>query len=208
MSLEPLREPTDAELVRRSSTGDEDAFRVLFDRKHRRVFLIAYQMLGDAAAAEDVVQEAFLALWSHAGRYRPRFRVDAWLTRITTNTAIDRYRSERRHPRAAASLSQAAVGEGNAHDEVSPEDGLVAGGEAGDATSRARWGEIQDLWDALSEELPPQQRAAFVLREIERLPSREVAAALGCSVSTVRSHVALARRHLRDALARSGRGAS
>jgi RNA polymerase sigma-70 factor (ECF subfamily) len=64
----------------------------------------------------------------------------------------------------------------------------------------ARWTEIQAIWDELAAELSPQQRAAFVLREIEELPVRDVAKALKCSVSTVRSHISLARKTLRVAL--------
>lgn len=197
MTLESLRDLSDAALVRRSAGGDEDAFRVLFERKHRRVYLIAYQILGDRGAAEDVAQEAFLSLWEHASRYRPRFKVDTWLRRIATNKAIDRYRSEKRHPDPLGS-GDGGYGEDGGFDPTAL---LEAVGRAGDASLRARWREIQTLWNELAEGLPPQQRAAFVLREIEGLPAREVASTLGCSASAVRTHVSLARKKLRAALA-------
>ena len=184
---------TDAELVRRSAGGDEDAFRELFERKRRRVYLIARQIVGEAGAAEDVVQETFLSLWRNCHRYRVRWSVDAWLTRIATNRAIDRYRTERRMPQA--------VGEGGASDAGTRAiDALAEPGQTADPSLPARLRELQELWDRAAAGLPPQQRAAFVLREIEGLPAREVAAALGCSTSTVRSHVALARKALRERL--------
>lgn len=189
----------DAELVRRAATGDTDAFRQLYEAKHRKVYLIAYQIVGDSGLAEDVVQETFVALWKHCGRYRSRFAVDTWLNRIATNRAIDRWRSERKHPRAAVSAEYAS-----SSDESRQGRTIAASSATGapsvDPTLPARWGEIQAIWDELAEELSPQQRAAFVLREIEELPPQEVAAALGCNVSTVRSHVSLARKTLQAAL--------
>lgn len=195
--------PTDAELVRRAGQGDEDAFRQLFDRKHRRVYLIAYQMLGSRPLAEEVVQEAFLALWKHCRRYRAGLSVDAWLRRITTSRAIDRWRAERRHLEGRAD-DAGADGGGLAGTAL----GLVEAwrAEEADPTLRARWREVQALWDQLAEGLPPQQRAAFVLREIEGLDAAEVAAALGCSLSTVRSHIAAARKTLRTGLLRGEKG--
>jgi RNA polymerase sigma-70 factor (ECF subfamily) len=186
--------PSDADLVRRSATGDDEAFRVLFDRKYRSAYLTAYQMIGDRALAEDVVQEAFLALWKHCARYRAEFTVDTWLRRIVTSRSIDRWRSEKRHverrtDREPDSRDLLALVEATRDAEADP-------------SLRTRWRELQALWDRLAADLPPQQRAAFVLREIEELSAAEVAAALDCSTSTVRTHVSLARKALREALAR------
>jgi RNA polymerase sigma-70 factor (ECF subfamily) len=192
----------------RSRAGDMEAFRTLFERKHRRVYLIAYQILGNPSQAEEVVQDAFLALWQHLDRYRPRFAVDTWLTRIATNRAIDVWRSQRREGRAGEGREDPArrdvaqrpvpaarpVGMGSAAGGVGE-----PGGER-DPESMARWREVQAIWNELADLLPPQQRAAFVLREIEGLATPEVAAALGCGASTVRSHIAEARRTLQAAL--------
>jgi len=185
----------DAELVKRSATGDTDAFRRLYEHKHRRVYLIAYQILGDSGMAEDVVQETFVALWKHCGRYRSRFAVDTWLNRIATNRAIDRWRSEKKHPRSAASVEPASRSDDWGQAGVTTASSAT-GTVASDPSLRARWRDIQAIWDELAAELSPQQRAAFVLREIEELPVREVAEALGCGTSTVRSHISLARKTL------------
>lgn len=200
-----LERPSDADLVRAAGRGDTDAFRQLYERKHGRVQRIAYQMLGDAGAAEDVAQEAFIALWRHCPRYRTRFAVDAWLTRIVTNKAIDRWRSERRHPVPLGERADAAGAvRGPAAQSLAPH-GVTTetatqrlpADELADPSLAIRWEEVQRIWNELAAELPERQRAAFVLREIEDLPVRDVARALGCSSSTVRSHVALARRELR-----------
>ena len=192
-------EASDQILIERSRDGDTEAFRELFDRKHRLVYLIAYQILGDSGMAEDVVQETFVALWKHCARYRARFAVDTWLNRIATNRAIDRWRSEKKHPTGTTSVEYAssAADRGQGGSGL----GLPATGEAAaDPSLRARWHEIQAIWEELAADLSPQQRSAFVLREIEELPAREVAEILGCGTSTVRSHIALARKTLRSGI--------
>ncbi len=203
---------SDRELMARSRAGDTEAFRVLFESKHQRVYLIALQVLGNPSQAEEVVQDVFLALWQHLDRYRPRFAVDTWLTRIATNRAIDVWRSQRRErPTGGGSRNE----EGHATDGqrasgLSPGGGLAATGPSAERESEAgrnggpeavaRWHEVQAIWNDLADLLPPQQRAAFVLREIEEISTGEVASTLGCSASTVRSHVAEARRTLQAAL--------
>ena len=203
---------SDRELMARSRAGDTKAFRALFERKHRRVYLIAYQILGNPSQAEEVVQDVFLALWQHLDRYRPRFAVDTWLTRIATNRAIDVWRSQRRERPTSDERSgeEGHATTGELGSGISSAAGPAAGGFSagrgggagrnGDPEAVARWHEVQVIWNELAEMLPPQQRAAFVLREIEEAPTREVASILGCSASTVRSHVAEARRTLQAAL--------
>jgi len=190
-----VSEPTDQALIARSSDGDTDAFHQLFDRKHRRIYLIAYQVLGDHAQSEDVVQEVFLRLWERCADYDERFPLDAWLRRIATNRAIDHWRARRTETRRR--VSAAANTDPDAMLEVAADPAMAA---AGNPEARLGWRQLQAIWDELAGELPAQQRAAFVLRHIEGLATAEVAEALECSVSTVRSHVADARRTLQRTL--------
>lgn len=202
MSEEPRAQSTreqDAELVKRSAAGDTDAFRQLYEDKHRRIYLIAYQIVGDPGLAEDVVQETFVALWMHCGRYRSRFAPDTWLNRIATNRAIDRWRSEKKQPRFTLDAERATSNEDPRQGPSIPATSAT-GAAAADPSLRARWSEIQGIWVELAADLSPQQRAAFVLREIEDMPVRDVAEALECSASTVRSHISLARKTLGEAL--------
>ena len=188
------RPTDDAELVARSRDGDTEAFRQLFERKHRRIYLIAYQVLGDAAQAEDVVQEVFLRLWERCGDFDSTLPLDPWLRRIASNRAIDHWRARNAERAHRAEAPRRA-------DDADPLDAAAPSRDASaDPTARLSWRELQSVWDEVAAELPPQQRAAFVLRHIEELEPAEVAAALGCSPSTVRSHVAEARRTLRAVL--------
>jgi RNA polymerase sigma-70 factor (ECF subfamily) len=188
----------DGALVARSRDGDTAAFRELFERKHRRIFLIAYQILGDVAQSEDVVQEVFLRLWQHCSEYDASFSLDAWLRRIATNRAIDHWRSRKRERRRRVEVAPGKEDEALLGAVAAPADsGAFA---ADDPEARLGWQQLQAIWDEIADDLSPQQRAAFVLLHIEELAPAEVAAALGCSPSTVRSHIAAARRTLRAAL--------
>ena len=193
----------DRDLLGRSRDGDTAAFRELFDRKHRMVYLVAYQILGDGSLAEDVVQEVFVRLWKHCADYREELPVDAWLRRIATNRAIDHWRSHQAERRRRVDPVPG----------TDPDAALEVAARSASATGAAKvglenpesladWRYLQAIWDDLAGLLPPQQRAAFVLRHIEGLPTAEVAEVLECSVSTVRSHVAEARATLRKGLSR------
>ena len=189
----------DAALLAAVAQGDEAAFQVLFESKHRHVYLVAYQIVGNAATAEEVLQETFLALWKSASTYRTDFAVDTWLTRIATNKAIDRWRSGRTEARRRVPLRDAS--DENAGPAAVTLEAVPAPSESSDVSLPARSAEVQAVWDDLADGLPPQQRAAFALRIIEGIDAREVAEILGCSLSTVRSHVALARKTLRKGIA-------
>ena len=188
--------PGDADLIARSRAGDRDAFRTLFDRKHKSVYLVAYQIIGDRALAEDVVQEVFLSLWRHLAAYDPSRSLDAWLRRVASNRAIDFWR---RRKAEGSKFVEASGGSDPPELKRSPGFANGRGGEL-DPTYRLGWQQLQEIWDDIAAPLPPQQRAAFVLRHIEGIPTSAVADALECTTSTVRSHVAEARRSLRAAI--------
>ena len=83
----------DGELVARAGRGDRAAAQLLVQRHLPKMFSLARRMLGDSAAAEDVTQEAFLKLWTHAPRWRPgAARFETWLYRVTLNQCYDRLR--------------------------------------------------------------------------------------------------------------------
>lgn len=192
----------DAVLIARSRDGDTDAFRELFERKHRWVYLIAYQVLGERSQAEDVVQEVFLRLWEHCADYDDTFPLDAWLRRIATNRAIDHWRARTRERARRVDAAEHGDADAVLDAAAAPGSGDSAAARVHDPQARLEWRQIQAIWNVLAADLTPQQRAAFVLRHIEGLDATEVADALGCSPSTVRSHVAEARRTLRAALRR------
>ena len=167
----------DRELLQRYLAGDEAAFERLVVRHEAMLRRLAYGVLRDAALAEDVAQDAFLAAHRRAKGFRGEGSVKSWLCRIAVNRAKDELRRQKRRP-------ETSLPEG-LESTVEPQRG-----------ADARW----DLSRALSK-LRPEHRIALVLREVEGMGYREIAETLGWPLGTVQTRVHRARLELREALA-------
>ena len=163
--------------------GDEEAFAHIVRRHSGGLHRAVARILADDSEAWDVVQMAFLKAWQRLDRYDPRYRFSTWLYRIGTNLAIDLLRS-----RGSRERAHKAGGEHHLR--------LVGEGES--AGSRADGLEADRILRELVGVLTPQQRGAFVLREMQGLETAEVGEILGCSATTVRNHVFQARKALRQ----------
>jgi RNA polymerase sigma-70 factor (ECF subfamily) len=139
----------------------------------------AYRILGNWADAEDVAQEAFLRLHRNGSKLVNEAAMGAWLYRVTVNLCLDRTRSAR-------------------PSQELPE--LVSKERSGEAAVLLE--EKKERLMAALAMLPPRERAAVVLREIEGLSTAEVAEALGSSEVTVRSQISKAMVKLRGILTR------
>ena len=169
-------------LVRAARSGDEDAFADLVRRHSGGLHRSVARIVLDDEEAWDVVQMAFIKAWQRLDKYNPRWSFSTWLYRIGTNLAIDLVRS-----RASRQKAHRAGGEHQ----------LRLVGSAEGTSSRLEHGEVDAILDELAHALTPQQRSAFVLREVEDLETAEVAEILGCTAATVRNHVFQARKTLR-----------
>lgn len=149
------------------------AFEPLVRAAAPRLYRVAVRITGSAADAEDAVQEAFARAFDalKAGRYDERLRMEAWLVTIVTRVCIDSLRARRENGELAPEA--AAVG--------LPEEQRLA------LVELSRW----------MEGLPPDQRAAVVLKFMEEMTSAEVAAALGVSEGAVEQRILRARAMLR-----------
>ena len=94
-TLVPAREQmSDEEVMQAIGLGEEWAMELLYARYHRYAYSLAYRILGESAASEDIVQEAFLSIWRKAASYQRQYgNVHSWLQAIVHNRAIDRVRS-------------------------------------------------------------------------------------------------------------------
>lgn len=171
----------DTELVARAGRGDRAAAATLVARHSARLHGLARRMLGSEADAEDVVQEVFLKLWTHAARWRPgAAKIETWLYRVTLNACYDRLRRKRAVPLdEALELPDAAPG---------PDHGLDAPALAAAVA-------------AALDELPERQRAAILLCHYDERGNVEAAEILGLSVEATESLLARGRRNLRARLA-------
>lgn len=150
-------------------------FRDSFHRHKDVVYRFAYRMTGSGAAAEDVVQDCFVALWNKPGGYDPdRGAMRAYLLGIARNLVRKRWRAERRYDEAAEA-------------SILPMD--VVRMERSEAVCCA----VQAL--------APLQREAIVLAEYEEMTMEEIARVTGADVAAVKSRLHRARRNLRRMLA-------
>jgi len=170
---------SDEALMARVARGDEPAFRIL-SRRHVPVMLaLARRVLGNAAEAEDVVQESMLRVWTHAPRWQPLALFRTWLTRVVVNLCLDR-------KRRAPWVELEAAGE-----IVDPTPG------AGEQTERNERDRL--VADAIAK-LPARQRAAIMLTYGDGMSNGQVAEILGTSVSAVETLLVRGKQNLRRAL--------
>ncbi len=178
--------PADAALARRLQERDPQALSALYDKYGRIAYAVALRVVRDAAVAEDLVQETFLRVWSHAGSFdSARGTMSTWITTVARNRAIDYLRSM--DGRMAAS----AV---NLHGAEGP----AALAEAGDeALSIDRRRVLTDAFRKLT----PAQREVIHLAYYEGLSQSEMASRLKQPLGTVKTWVRAALRVLREELA-------
>jgi len=170
-------------LVDRLHQRDEQALAELYDATSRRAFGLAYRVLGDGAAAEDVLQTAYLALWEQAAEIdEARGSVESLLMTIVHRRAVDAVRARTRQRARSGALEVDPV-----DDEPAALDRLVQSEDAGN---------VRAALDAL----PDPQRRAVVLAYFEGMTYPEVAEQEGIPVGTVKSRMRLALERLRDEL--------
>lgn len=166
-------------LLRLAKAGDIAAFERIVLHHERLVFLTALRLLGRTEDAQDAAQEVFLRLYKHLGRFDEIRGFRPWLYRVTVNVCRDVYRQRRR----ATMLSL--------------DDAAQAASPLSDPQAAATDAEQRQVIAAGLATLTPKERAVLVLRDIQGLPTREVARALGTTQATVRSQAATARLKIR-----------
>ena len=185
----------DEELAARAAGGDERAFEALVKRYQARAWRLAARLVGAAGDPQDAVQEAFLNAYRGLPRFRRQARFSTWLYRIVTNAALMQRRSRRRRP--AQSLEQYLPrfdAEGR-HAQTPAQ--LVSAARVEELLDRRA---LALKVQAGLERLPAAYRTPFVLRDLELLPTAEVAAVLRLEPATVRQRVHRARLMLRGYL--------
>ncbi|MBK9967539.1 MAG: sigma-70 family RNA polymerase sigma factor [Holophagales bacterium] len=179
---------TDAELLKRTAAGEREAFDELVGRHQAAVFRLPGPRR-TAAAAEDVLQETFLAAWRAAAAFQRRSAVRTWLLTIARNQAWHHRERAGRIP---------------VDDVPLPELGVAAGwGDPGPEEGALRSQRRDRLARALSA-LAPDEREILVLRELEELTGEETAAALGIGLAAMKSRLHRARLRLAAELRRDG----
>ena len=183
----------DASLVARAQAGDGDAFGALVRLYEARIYRLVRRIVGDDEA-EDVLQETFLSAWRALPRFAGNSTFSTWLYRIATNAALMRIRQRR-----PDMVSLDAPVAGSADEPALPRELVDWGPTPEEALSDA---ETRAAMEVAIAALPAEQRAAFLLRDVEELGNAEAAAALDLTVPAFKARVHRARLFLRDRLDR------
>jgi len=164
-------ERPDEELVRRYVAGDRAAFSALVSRHERRVYNLAYRMLGREEDARDATQDAFLTALRKLSSFRAEAAFTTWMHRVTVNACYDILRKRKREP---------VLGEPEEEDR-----NRVGPASPDHAESAAT---AIDVQRALA--LVPQEfRAVLILHDIQDLPYEEIAEIVGIPIGTVKSRL-------------------
>ena len=175
-----------------SQTG----FRRLVEQHQARVFSIAFRMLMDRGAAEEVAQDVFLSLYGSLEQIESEEHLLAWLRRVTVHRATDALRRRATRPEFAA---EEFLDEGT----MVPVNGMHRQGTHSQGTqSQARMVHDSTNIERLVATLPPAQRSVVLLRYQEDMLPGEIAATLAMPLATVKSHLQRALKLLRTKLKR------
>lgn len=190
-------EATDFELVTQLRQGDTTALDVLMERHSARAYRVAFGITRNRADAEEVVQDAFLALYRNADTFEGRAALSTWFYRIVTNAALMKRRG-RRHEVEVPLEIQTPNFHTNGHRRGDLR--VLMGDWSQDPESTLLSQETRALVQRAIEGLPDLYRTVLVLRDMEGLSNDEVAEIVGESVAAVKSRLHRARMALREEL--------
>lgn len=176
--------PSDADLLRAHVDGDPQAFAELVRRHRDRLWAVALRTIGDREEAADAVQDALLAAHRNAARFRGESAVTTWLHRIVVNACLDRLRRRQSHPTVPLPDGTRSDDRPNGVEPAAP-------AQDHDTALVVR--------EALAA-LPPDQRAAIVLVDVQGYPVAEAAEILGVAEGTIKSRCARGRARMAVAL--------
>jgi RNA polymerase sigma-70 factor (TIGR02960 family) len=194
----------------RARAGDDDAFRELTDPYRRELQVHIYRIVGSIQDAEDLLQETLLAAWRGLDGFEGRASVRAWLYTIATNRSLDALRASRRRPQASPRMTD--VPEPTRYAEaiwVQPFPDVLLEGVPDQAPGpEARYEAKEAVALAFIvglQHLPPQQRAALVLRDVLGFRADEAAEMLDTTAASVNNLLRRARSAFESRLPAVGR---
>jgi RNA polymerase sigma-70 factor, ECF subfamily len=185
----------EADLIMRSQRGDVSAFDALVRTHYNLAYNAAYRLLGDADAASDATQAAFVRAYRSIRSFRLNAAFSTWLYRIVTNVCLDHLRQRERQAQSLTLLG--------ADDDASQEEREIPD-DSGDPALAAERAEVQELVQAALRRLTSEHRAVLVLYDLRGFSYEEVAEVLSLPLGTVKSRLNRARHALKEEIARRG----
>lgn len=177
---------TARDLIQRCLEGNFEAFGSLMESQQRYAYALAFRLLHDDEDAKDVVQDAFIRVWSNLKKYRPEVKFTTWLYKIVVNLCYDRMKMESRRNRVFGYLT-----------------GLVRRSDPADSRDLHKEVEGKDLHEcilAAARKLPPMEKLIFHLRDVQDFSVEEVAEIARTSIGSVKTNLCFARKRIRTAV--------
>jgi len=159
------------DLIREARQGNRAAFRSLVERHMRRAYTVAFRIIENHEAAEDITQEAFVRVYASLNSFRGDAAFSTWLYRIVANLSLNRLKEvERRRKHEAQSSTILTV-------------------VSDDSLRSAYRADLPGHIERALHELPTMQRAVVILRHVDGLSTKQVSKILRCSEGTVKTHL-------------------
>ena len=191
-----------AALVRRCIAGDAAAWEELVRQQNRRIYNICYRFTGSSSDAEDLTQEVFIRLYRTMASYEPdKGSFKTWLTTLARNMLVDHFRRTRQ-ARLTDSIDAAP-----AADEDAPTLAERIEDVAPSPQTRLASKETQRMVQDALQKVSPDLREAVILRDLQEMDYKEIAAALRVPEGTVKSRINRGRAELARLLSRMNREA-
>lgn len=176
-SLEKETE-TDEELARLILNEDLEAFERLYLRHFRRIYRLAYSMMGDRLAAEDLTQDIFIRMHQKIGRFSSKSSFGTWFYRLAVNCSLSYRRSKSKGARHATEIDPELIPMPDALNKIET-----------DLLQK----QVQEQVQKALLSLKPKLRMTFILKDIEGLSYEQIAEQMNCSPGTVGSRLSHAR---------------
>ncbi len=173
-----MRDFAESDYLRRLKQDDERAFDALFRHYSALVYRFAYSYLKSRPAAEEIVQECFIKIWEKRAQLRDDVPLKGYLFTTAHHAVLNELRRDQHHLRLHGQVA-AAAGPASVANEV-------------------EYQEMEALYQAALEQLPPKQREAFLLSRQQGLSYPEIAERQGVSVKTVEAHMMQALKTMRS----------
>jgi len=190
----PLEQSEESLLVERAQKGDEEAFQELMRRTRSTSLRLALSIVKNREEAEDQVQTSFFKAWKNLPGFQREARFSTWLRTIVVNQSLMHLRSRRRAPVQALD---------DYRDEGLPLDPADTR-ESHEATLAS--GQMRERLRKEIQRLPPLFREVLELRDLQELPTEDVAQRLGISEAAMKSRLFRARQLLRQRLQPHSKG--
>ena len=194
----PLARLSDTALVILARDQDVGAFEELVARTEDRVYLLAMRYMRNPSDAQEVVQNSYLCAWRNLPTFQGRSQFGSWMYRITCNAALMLLRTRNRHPEIAINdIEPSELNEAIGHaaqKSITREDWSRRPDE------ELEFGQLRRRIEIAVNELPPELRTTFLLRDVWEMTTQETASKLGVSIPAAKTRLHRARRALRESL--------